>query len=289
MADLKRHKLGWIGIGRMGFPMAERLLKKGCDLAVYNRTRAKAEPLAAQGARIVDSPAALADRDIVFTMVSASDDLKQVTLGKDGVLAGAGKAPKILIDCSTVSEEASLEVREVAAKRGTQMLASPVSGNGNTNWIRCVGKPYNGELKGLVADRRQYFDHRHTQRGAMPKVLGTIPEAVEDPILIEIFGLNPQSIKAVQSPDAAGAHGVRHGKRRGADGRRRAGRARRCVGRAVAARAVEERGRLAGPGGNHRFGPAQVVGDATAAQRRTGCALGHGLVCGQLSDPAVAL
>jgi pyruvate,water dikinase len=65
------------------------------------------------------------------------------------------------------------------------------------------GKPYNGELRSLVADRRQYFDHWHTKRAQMPKVLGAIPEAVEDPILIEIFGLNPQSIKAVQNPDAA--------------------------------------------------------------------------------------
>jgi 3-hydroxyisobutyrate dehydrogenase len=127
---VKAHKLGWIGVGRMGYPMAERLAKAGADVAVYNRTRAKAEPLTKSGVRLVERPADLADRDIVFTMVSASDDLKQVTLGKDGVLSAAGKAPRILIDCSTVSEEASGEVRTAAAKRGTRMLASPVSGNG---------------------------------------------------------------------------------------------------------------------------------------------------------------
>ncbi|HEX7967948.1 MAG TPA: NAD(P)-dependent oxidoreductase [Stellaceae bacterium] len=126
----KTHKLGWIGAGRMGYPMAERLAKAGYDVTVYNRTRAKAEPLTKSGIRLVDRPADLADRDIVFTMVSASDDLKQVTLGRDGVLSVAGKAPKILIDCSTVSEEASAEVRAAAAKLGTKMLASPVSGNG---------------------------------------------------------------------------------------------------------------------------------------------------------------
>jgi 3-hydroxyisobutyrate dehydrogenase len=129
-ADLTAHKLGWIGAGRMGYPMAERLAKAGCDVTVYNRTRAKAEPLAKSGIRLVDRPADLADRDIVFTMIAASDDLKQVTLGKDGVLTLSGKAPKILIDCSTVSEEASGEVRAAAAKLGTAMLASPVSGNG---------------------------------------------------------------------------------------------------------------------------------------------------------------
>ncbi|MCX6466153.1 MAG: PEP-utilizing enzyme [Pseudonocardiales bacterium] len=65
------------------------------------------------------------------------------------------------------------------------------------------GKPYSGELKSLVADRRQYFDHWGAQRGSMPKVLGTVPETVEDPVLIEIFGLNPSSIRAVQNPNAA--------------------------------------------------------------------------------------
>ena len=130
MAGDRALKLGWIGVGRMGYPMAERLARRGHDVAVYNRTRAKAEPLAALGVRLVDGPVDLADRDIVFTMVSASDDLMHVTLGRDGVLTAAGAAPKILIDCSTVSEEASLEVRQAAAKRGTKMLAAPVSGNG---------------------------------------------------------------------------------------------------------------------------------------------------------------
>jgi 3-hydroxyisobutyrate dehydrogenase-like beta-hydroxyacid dehydrogenase len=129
-SELKRHKLGWIGVGRMGYPMAERLAKAGADVSVYNRTRAKAQPLAKAGAALVDRPADLADRDIVFTMIAGSDDLKQVTVGKDGVLTSPGKAPRILIDCSTVSEESSAEVRTAAAKLGTQMLAAPVSGNG---------------------------------------------------------------------------------------------------------------------------------------------------------------
>ena len=65
------------------------------------------------------------------------------------------------------------------------------------------GKPYPGELESLVRDRRQYFDHWHAKRSDMPKVLGTIPDSVEDPILIEIFGINPGSLRAVQNPDAA--------------------------------------------------------------------------------------
>ena len=129
-ADLRAETIGWIGTGRMGYPMAERLAKAGADVTAFNRTRAKAEPLTKSGTLLVGRPVDLADRDIVFTMVSTSDDLKQVTLGPGGLLTAAGKAPKILIDCSTVSAEASAEVREAAAKRSTKMLASPVSGNG---------------------------------------------------------------------------------------------------------------------------------------------------------------
>ena len=112
----------------MGYAMAKRLLDAGCDVAVYNRTRSKVEPLAALGATIVDSPKDLSDRDIVFSTVSASDDLIAVTTGADGVL-GAQRCPKLLIDCSTVSEEGSNQVREAARRRGTAMLSAPVSGN----------------------------------------------------------------------------------------------------------------------------------------------------------------
>ena len=128
-ANLKDYRLGWIGTGRMGYAMASRLLKNGCDVAVYNRTRAKAESLAEFGAVIVDTPAALADRDIVFTMVSGPDDLIEVVTGSKGVLSRPDRAPKLLVDCSSVSTEASAAVRQRAASRGVAMLAAPVSGN----------------------------------------------------------------------------------------------------------------------------------------------------------------
>ncbi len=126
----QKHTIGWIGTGRMGFPMAERLLKAGCDVAVYNRTRSKAEPLAKLGATVVDRPADLAGRSLVFSMVAESKDLEAVTLGAQGVLTVKGQAPKILVDCSSVSQEASAAVRKAAGAVGTAMLAAPVSGNG---------------------------------------------------------------------------------------------------------------------------------------------------------------
>jgi len=126
--SLKACTIGWIGAGRMGFSMAKRLLEAGCDVSIYNRTRSKAEPLAALGGKLVNAPRDLGDRNIVFTMVSASDDLIAVTCGENGVLTGE-TSPGLLIDCSSVSEEASAKVRAEAARRKTDMLAAPVSGN----------------------------------------------------------------------------------------------------------------------------------------------------------------
>lgn len=120
--------IGWIGAGRMGTQLVTRLLDAGYDVTVYNRTAAKAQPLADKGARIVGSPAELADRDLVFSMVSASKDLEQVMLGEGGLLT-AESAPSIIADSSTVSMEASAKIREAASARGVDLLATPVSGN----------------------------------------------------------------------------------------------------------------------------------------------------------------
>jgi 3-hydroxyisobutyrate dehydrogenase len=122
-------KIGWIGIGRMGAALATRLLEAGHDVSVYNRTRSKAEALQSLGARVVDRPVDLADRDVVFSMVSAPKDLVAVTVGDGGLFTADGVAPRILVDSSTVSEQASAQTRAAAAERGTQLLAAPVSGN----------------------------------------------------------------------------------------------------------------------------------------------------------------
>ncbi|HLI22479.1 MAG TPA: NAD(P)-dependent oxidoreductase [Stellaceae bacterium] len=160
-SDLKAHKIGWIGAGgRMGYAMAERLAKAGADVAVWNRTRAKAEPLAKSGCSLVESPAALAGRDIVFVTVAASHDLEEVALGSNGVLT-AGQQPKILIDSSTVSEEASAKVRAAAKRRGVEMLAAPVSGNAK------VVKA--GKLSFVVSGPRGAYDTALPYLNAMGK------------------------------------------------------------------------------------------------------------------------
>jgi 3-hydroxyisobutyrate dehydrogenase-like beta-hydroxyacid dehydrogenase len=109
--------------------MVGRLLARGCDVTVYNRTREKAEPFLEQGAQIVDAPAELADRDIVFTSVARSDDFLEVVVGPNGLLSRGGPGPAIVIDTSTVSMDVTAEVRRRAAPFGTALLAAPVSGN----------------------------------------------------------------------------------------------------------------------------------------------------------------
>jgi 3-hydroxyisobutyrate dehydrogenase-like beta-hydroxyacid dehydrogenase len=110
----------------MGQALADRLLDAGQDLAVYNRTREKAEPLAERGATIVDAPADLADRDIVFTMVAGSADVEQVV---SGLLSRSDATPRVIIDSTTISPTAAAQIRAAAAERGSAMLAAPVSGN----------------------------------------------------------------------------------------------------------------------------------------------------------------
>src|SRR3712207_3439186 len=123
-----RTRLGWAGTGRMGYALVSRLLEAGHDVAVYNRTRAKAEPLAELGATIVDTPAELHDREIVFTMVAGPSDFKEVVLGRQGILSGAER-PRLIVDSTTVSPATGEEVRAAADGLGVALLAAPVSGN----------------------------------------------------------------------------------------------------------------------------------------------------------------
>ena len=127
--NLQKHRIGWIGLGRMGYAMVERLAAADVQVRGYNRTRAKAEPLAESGVGLVDHPADLADCDIVFTMVSTADDLKAVTFDKDGLFSSPDRSPQVLVELSTISAQASAEIRALALARGTEMLVVPVSGN----------------------------------------------------------------------------------------------------------------------------------------------------------------
>jgi 3-hydroxyisobutyrate dehydrogenase len=124
-----KQKIGWIGVGRMGLPMAERLLKAGHDLSIWNRTRSKAEPLAKLGGKVVDNLVELKDVDVLFSIVSTGKDLDQVYFGKNSVTGHGGKLPKIFVDCSTISVEESAAIRDRLKQLGSDYVAAPVSGN----------------------------------------------------------------------------------------------------------------------------------------------------------------
>src|SRR6266481_7813488 len=143
-------RLGWLGTGRMGVEMGRRLLDGGCDLAVFNRSMGKAEPLVRLGAKPAGSAAELATRDIVFITVGSSEDLISAVMGPDGLMSGPGAAPEVLIDCSTVSAESSSRVRAQIAGRGTALLAAPVMGNPNV--VRA------GKMTAAVSGPRDAFE-----------------------------------------------------------------------------------------------------------------------------------
>jgi 3-hydroxyisobutyrate dehydrogenase len=159
-SHLRNHTLGWIGLGRMGYALAERLSRAGADLHGYNRTREKAEGLQACGVTLVERPADLSDRDIVFTMVSTADDLMAVTVGPEGLFSGE-RAPKVLIDLSTISPTASSEMRNIAKSHGCEMLVVPVSGN---DVVARAGK-----LSIIASGPRPVFDQVDRYLGCLGK------------------------------------------------------------------------------------------------------------------------
>ena len=130
----------------MGYEMAAHLARAGADVLVWNRTRAKAEPLEKYGAKVAKDITELADREIVFCMVSTWEDVKSVMTA----LLSAKKQPRIVIECSSISLEGSAELRGMLAARGIEYLAAPVSGNAKV--IKA------GKLSFVCSGPRKAFD-----------------------------------------------------------------------------------------------------------------------------------
>ncbi len=125
----KNQKIGWIGAGRMGIPMAERLIKAGYDVSIWNRTRAKAEPLEKVGGKLVDHLSDLKGVDVLFSIVATGKDVQEVLYGKNGVCSQGGRIPPTVVDCSTIAVEESAAVRDRLKQLGADFVAAPVSGN----------------------------------------------------------------------------------------------------------------------------------------------------------------
>lgn len=121
-------RIGFIGTGLMGLPMAKNLLRAGFPVTAHNRTRSRAEPLTELGGAVVDSPRAVAERsDVVITIVSDTPDVEQVILGENGVVE-ALRPGMIVIDMSTISPRVTKQIAADLAARGAEMLDAPVSG-----------------------------------------------------------------------------------------------------------------------------------------------------------------
>ncbi len=148
MAEVTR--VGFIGLGIMGGPMAMNVLRAGYPLTVWNRTASKAQPLLAEGARWADSPAEVARAsDVVITIVSDTPDVEEVILGPQGVIHGA-RAGMVVIDMSTISPHATIRIAQQLAERGVEMLDAPVSGGD-------IGAR-EGTLSIMVGGKKDVFD-----------------------------------------------------------------------------------------------------------------------------------
>jgi 3-hydroxyisobutyrate dehydrogenase-like beta-hydroxyacid dehydrogenase len=142
--------LGFVGLGVMGGNMASRLLENGHTVTGYNRTRSKAQWLIDRGMRFAESPKAVAEAsDVIFTMVSNSSALADVTNGPDGILAGLAPG-KFLVDMSTISPEASRALAAKVREKGADMVDAPVSGS--------VITLQQGKLAVMVGGRKETFE-----------------------------------------------------------------------------------------------------------------------------------
>ena len=122
-------KIGFIGLGTMGLPMAANLLKAGYDVIAYNRTQEKVEKIVSQGGRAAVSAAEVAESsDVVFTMLTADRAVEEIVFGEKGIIKGA-KARQIVIDCSTISPNTSIKLAQELGKLGIEVLDAPVTGS----------------------------------------------------------------------------------------------------------------------------------------------------------------
>ncbi|HKM89245.1 MAG TPA: NAD(P)-dependent oxidoreductase [Candidatus Acidoferrales bacterium] len=119
--------VGFIGLGNMGHPIAENLLKAGHTLVVYNRTRARAESLASQGARVAATPAEACRGDVVFTMLADDAAVEAMVLGDGGVISSLA-AGAVHVSLSTISVALSTRLAEAHARAGSVYVAAPVFG-----------------------------------------------------------------------------------------------------------------------------------------------------------------
>jgi 2-hydroxy-3-oxopropionate reductase len=203
-------RLGFIGLGAMGRPMALHLLEAGHAMTVYARRPAAVAPLVAAGARAVASPADVARAaDVVFTLVTTSADSEQITLGAQGIIEGA-RAGAVVVDMATISPLTTRRIAEALEARGVEHLDAPVSGGpmgaqGATLAIMVGGKPQVFERVRPLFERlgktiRRMGDHGAGQvtkacnQLALTVTLEGVAEAL---MLAQRCGVDPAQVREV--------------------------------------------------------------------------------------------
>lgn len=160
---MKKERVGFIGLGIMGQGMSRNLLEAGFELTVWNRTPQRCAPLADQGAAVAGTPAELAAQvDVVISCVSDTPDVEQVLLDEDGVIHGAASG-SLVIDCSTISPQATRDIAARLGERGVAMLDAPVSGGSEG--------AANGTLSIMVGGPADQFERARALLDAMGSVI----------------------------------------------------------------------------------------------------------------------
>lgn len=213
-------KLGFIGLGIMGFPMAENLLKAGYSVTVYNRTKQKAEELGRRGAAVADSPAEVGRRaSVIFLCVGDSESVCQVTESLlDGVQPAGVRPGSVVVDCTTISPSVSRKIAQQFASRGVSYLDAPCSGSKTgathaTLTFMVGGDPESFERVGeyLLAMGRKIFYLGGPGMGLQAKLTQNLVGALifqamaEGFVLARKAGLAPSSVLEVLQASVARA------------------------------------------------------------------------------------
>lgn len=154
-----KHRVGFIGLGLMGNPMAKNILKKGFPLTIYNRTKEKTKELLSLGATSADSPGDLASQvDLLITMVTAGNDVEEILFGNQGAVYGAKKG-FVVVDTSTIGPTAAKSIAKKLSSKHIDFLDAPVTGS--------TPKAISGELTIFVGGKKSVLEKTYTVLHAM--------------------------------------------------------------------------------------------------------------------------
>lgn len=219
---MAKEKLGFIGLGRMGKPMAENLLKAGYQVTVYNRSQGAVDELVSKGAQRAGSPAEVGrDADIVILCLPKPNDVEQIVTGPNGVLEGLQKGG-VIVDCSTIDPMTSRKMAEVSAEKGVTFIDAPISGGppgaqAGTLTIMVGGdKDTFEQIKPILeAMGKNIFYTGPSGNGSVTKMINQLLVGTTTAALAEAFvlgtkaGMNPQLLYDVLSTGFADSRMLR--------------------------------------------------------------------------------